>query len=112
MLFSSIENDIIANRAFLSKTYIFYNTQISRIGLYTFKIKDRCETISSSKNGKIDIKSLDLKGIERLLSIQEPEYKALHFSVSLQENVRSFTEINTIPKRTRKTGFCCHIHSS
>ena len=56
------------------------------------------------ENGKIDIKSLELKGIERLLSsIEEPEEKALRIFQSIwQENVRDFSEITSIPKQTRK----------
>ena len=55
------------------------------------------------ENGKIDIKSLDINGIARLLaSMQEPEDKALRiFQAIWQKNAQTFSEIITIPKRTR-----------
>ena len=54
-------------------------------------------------NGKIDIKSLNVQGIAQLLaSLQEPEDKALRiFQAIWQKNVRCFSDITTIPKRTR-----------
>ena len=58
----------------------------------------------SSKDQLVDIKSLDLSGVERfLVSIGEPKERGLRVYKQLwQKGVRTFDEMNTIAKTTRK----------
>ena len=64
-------------------------------------------------NGKVDIKSLDLSGLRRFLEhIGEPQDKALRIYQALwQKDLRSFHDLDTIPKSTRaKLEECAEIY--